>query len=145
MGALRLQLDLLEQGGALGLDRVRVTATDPGRGVWLVVGGPLVRSEVVGRRPVCDLSDAHGDGGEVRAEGRRLAAAASDESLGCVSLAAGHDDVVFVFGTRDTGTVRAARWLGRALASDDEPAAMAAPGPRGWAVLRGGRVSCAVE
>jgi len=82
-------------------------------GTTVVVGGPLVRASGASNLGpgVCGLSDAGGKGWHYRAGENEVAWAAHEERLGCLSVAPERDDVLFVSGTRDLGTIAAVDWL----------------------------------
>ncbi len=93
-----------------------VVALEPEPGVSgtaVVVGGPLVRAPVAKNvgPGMCELSDAGGKGWHYRAGSTEVAWAAHEERLGCLSVASERDDVLFVSGTRDLGTIAAVDWL----------------------------------
>lgn len=78
----------------------------------LVIGGPLVRAPLsITVQEACRLTDEGGNGWHFHADGDRIAEAENEEQLGSVSVAIARDDVLFVVGTRDAGTVAALRWL----------------------------------
>lgn len=83
------------------------------RGTKVVIGGPLVRSSWAKNLGpgVCGLSDAGGKGWHYRAAEHEVAWASREERLGCLSIAPERDDVLFVSGTRDLGTLTAVDWL----------------------------------
>ncbi|MGH4013970.1 MAG: hypothetical protein ACRDSL_08605, partial [Pseudonocardiaceae bacterium] len=93
-----------------------VVALEPELGVsgtTVIFGGPLVQA--AGARnlgpSVCGLSDAGGKGWHFRAGENEVAWASREERLGCLSAAPERDDVLFVSGTRDLGTLTAVDWL----------------------------------
>lgn len=112
--SLRVQWDARRSVGGPGGDVVVALEPEPGAdGTTVIVGGPLVRAS--GARnlgpEVCGLSDAGGKGWHYRAGGNEVAWAALEERLGCLSVAPERDDVLFVSGTRDLGTIAAVDWL----------------------------------
>lgn len=93
-----------------------VVALEPELGVsatTVVLGGPLVRAAWARNLGpgVCGLSDAGGNGWHFRASEKEVAWASREERLGCLSVAPERDDVVFISGTRDLGTITAVDWL----------------------------------
>ena len=112
--ALTLQLETMHASQRDDrLSTVSVTPTDtPGDHVRVVIGGPLVRATpTITAEEACRLTDEGGSGWHFCADGDRIAEAANEEQLGSISVATTHDDVLFVVGTRDAGTVAALRWL----------------------------------
>jgi len=120
-GAIMLWLALLERNRAShaeGGPLARVSLSDrdaSGEGIRIALGGPLVRVPLQSShnraRPACELTDEGGEGWHFRVNGQMVAAAREHERLGCVTTALGCSDVVFVCGTRDTGTVLAVEQL----------------------------------
>jgi hypothetical protein len=52
-----------------------------------------------------------GNGWHFRASEKEVAWASREERLGCLSVAPERDDVLFISGTRDLGTITAVDWL----------------------------------
>jgi hypothetical protein len=121
--AISLWLALLERSrgadtdtGPPPLARVLVSDHDaPGEGVRISIGGPLVRVPMCephsAARAACELTDEGGEGWCLRAGEQTVAAARDHERLGCLATALGREDLLFVCGTRDTGTVLAVEQL----------------------------------
>ncbi|MEO7197080.1 MAG: hypothetical protein ABIZ50_01260 [Solirubrobacterales bacterium] len=112
--ALALQLETMHASRRDDrLSAVSVTSTDtPGEQIRVVFGGPLVRTPLlINTEEACRLTDEGGEGWHFQAEGDRIAEAADEEHLGTVSVALARDDVLFVAGIRDAGTVAALNWL----------------------------------
>jgi len=142
--ALALQLETMHASQRDDrLFAVSVTCDDaPGDLVRIVIGGPLVRSPPsITAQEACRLTDEGGCGWHFRATDDRIAEAENEEQLGSVSTAVARDDVLFVVGTRDAGTVAALRWLRhvRATRVPDVPwvlldarLRLGTPRPRRW-------------
>jgi hypothetical protein len=112
--ALTLQLETVHASQRDDrLSAVSVTPADePGDHVRVIIGGPLVRAPLsITVEEACRLTDEGGSGWHFHADGDRIAEAEDEEQLGSVSVAIGREDVLFVVGTRDAGTVAALRWL----------------------------------
>lgn len=104
------------------LEAVELTAADADDGrTRIVVGGPLVRAPCIGQassaHAACDLTDAAGLGWRFQAGNETVVKASENEQVGCVSLAVDRDDVLFVVGIRDVGTLAAVEWLTRQVDS----------------------------
>ncbi len=119
--AVALWLALLERSHN-GDPLAQVVLSDhdtPSEGSRVVIGGPLVRVPLHGSREAaratCELTDEGGAGWHFRAAGEMVASARDNESVGCLATAVGRDDLLFLCGTRDTGTViateRLTSWL----------------------------------
>jgi hypothetical protein len=112
--ALALQLETMHASRRDDrLSAITVTSTDaPGDHVRVVIGGPLVRARLsLAVQESCRLSDEGGIGWHFHSATSCLAAAEDEEQLGSISTALARDDVLFLVGTRDAGTVAALRWL----------------------------------
>ncbi|MDQ3675917.1 MAG: hypothetical protein M3401_03790 [Actinomycetota bacterium] len=112
--ALALQLETMHASQRDDrLSAVSVNSADvPGDHVRVVIGGPLVRAPLsLTVEEACRLTDEGGAGWHFSADGHRIAAAEDEEQLGSISASVARDDVLFVVGTRDAGTVAALRWL----------------------------------
>jgi hypothetical protein len=108
---LLLWLSLLQRTStSCPLADVRCSARDdPRTAQRVVLGGPLVRADVEGRRPVVDLSDQRGLGWHFRSSRGFIESAKFDECLAALSLARESADTLFIVGARDIATLRAAR------------------------------------
>lgn len=120
-----LWLCLLQHSDAPAvLEEVRLSAHDQAEdAVRIIVGGPLVRPRLIGGSPaptpICELTDQGGHGWHLRIEDDVVAWARDNESLGCISTSRKSVDLLFVYGTRDAGTVAAVRWLNAVLREPD--------------------------
>ena len=124
--ALALQLETMHASERDDrLEAIAVESADaPGGHVRVVIGGPIVRARLsFTEQEACRLTDEGGVGWHFCAGGERLASAEDEEQLGSISVSAVRDDVLFVVGTRDAGTVAALRWLryARATSGPDVP------------------------
>jgi hypothetical protein len=114
--AWRLWLALLCSHTRAPLESVTIAATAcSDADLTVVLGGPLVRSDAVDAKPVCDLT-ARGDGRwRFAEETHDLLDADAHETAGCISTDEHNANLLFLSGARDAGTIAAVMYVTAAL------------------------------